>query len=185
MKKRLPKAIIQRTYFRNKFFENPTDENRYIYKKQRDVYASLLRKEKKHTLENLRNRISSITKNFGKLLNHFSEKVKSRESIVLIEKGKTISKEDEVANTLNDVFSHIVKNPNIPEHHVNAIHYRHSNYPTLKDILKYKNHPSTDTIRCAIKRLSSFYSSQVNKKTVIKEIKNSEIDRWYKIHTFP
>ena len=39
----------------------------------------------------------------------FSEKIKSRESIVLIEKGKTISKEDEVANTLNDFFSNIVK----------------------------------------------------------------------------
>ena len=67
----------------------------------------------------------------------FSEKIKSRESIVLIEKGKTISKEDEVANTLNDFFSNIVKNLNIQERHVNAIHYRLSNYPNLKAILNY------------------------------------------------
>ena len=47
------------------------------------------------------------------------EKNKSSESIVLIEKGKTFSKEDEIANTLNDYFSNIDKNPNISEHHVN------------------------------------------------------------------
>ena len=67
----------------------------------------------------------------------FSEKIKSRESIVLIEKGKTISKEDEVANTLNDFFSNIAKNLNIQEHHVNAIHHRLSNHPNLKAILNY------------------------------------------------
>ena len=32
----------------------------------------------------------------------FSEKIKPKESIILIEKGKTISKEYEGANTLND-----------------------------------------------------------------------------------
>ena len=79
------------------------------------------------------------------LTQFFSKKVKSMESIVSIEKGKTISKEDEVASTLNDVFSNIVKNHNIPEHHINALHHRLSNHSTLKAILKCKNHPSINT----------------------------------------
>ena len=87
----------------------------------------------------------------------FSEKIKSRESIVLIEKGKTISKEEEVANTLNDFFSNIIKNLNIPEHHVNVLHHRFSIHPNLKAILKYNNHLSINRIRCAAKHLSSFY----------------------------
>ena len=87
---------------------------------------------------NLMKRISATTENFlHSVKPFFSEKIKSRESIVLIEKGKTISKEDEVANTLNDFFSNIVKNLNIQERHVNAIHYRLSNYPNLKAILNY------------------------------------------------
>ena len=81
----------------------------------------ILRKEKILYSGNLNEKISPTTENFGKLLNNFSEKIKSRESIVLIEKAKTISKEDEIANTLNDIFSN-VKNLNIPEHHVNALH---------------------------------------------------------------
>ena len=107
----------------------------------------------------------------------FSEKTKSRESIVLIEKSETISKEDEVANTLNNFFSNIVTNLNIPEHHVNALHHWLSNHPILKVILlKYKNHPSINTIRCAATHLSFIYFSQVEEK-LIKEIKNLEISK--------
>ena len=47
MNKILSKAIMQRTCFRNKFLKNPTDENRYIYTKQRNSRVSLSRKEKK------------------------------------------------------------------------------------------------------------------------------------------
>ena len=48
MNKRLLKAIMQRTYFSNIFLKVPTDENRYIYTKQRDLYISFLRKDKKN-----------------------------------------------------------------------------------------------------------------------------------------
>ena len=68
-------------------------------------------------------------------------------------------------------------NLNIPEHHVNALHHSLSNHLTLNAILKYKNHPSIDTIRCATKHLSSFYFLQVDKKTVIKDIKNLKISK--------
>ena len=69
-----------------------------------------------------------------------------------------ISKEEEVANTLNCVLSNIVKNLNIPEYHVNALHYMRSNQPNFKAILKYKNRPSID---------ASFYFSQVDKRKLL------------------
>ena len=95
--------------------------------------------------------------------------MKSMESIVLIKKGKTIPKEDEEANTFNEFFSNILKNLNIPEHHVNVLHHRLFNHPTLKAIiLKYRNQPSINTIGCATKHLSSFYFSQVDKKNCFK-----------------
>ena len=94
--------------------------------------------------------------------------MKSREKIVLIKKGKTISKENEEANTFNEFFSNILKNLNIPEHHVNALHHRLFNHPTLKAILKYKDQPSINTIGCAPKHLSSFYFFQVEKRNCFK-----------------
>ena len=63
MNKRLSKAIMQRTRFRNKFLKNPTDENKYIYTKQRNLCVSLSRKveKKKNNLQTLMKKISPIT----------------------------------------------------------------------------------------------------------------------------
>ena len=44
---------MQRTCSRNKFLKNPTDENRYIYTKQRNLCASHFNKEKKQYFANL------------------------------------------------------------------------------------------------------------------------------------
>ena len=71
MNKSLSKTIMQQTRFRNKFLKNPTDENRYIYTKQRNLCVLLLRTEKNSTLQTIMKRISPITGNFGILLNHF------------------------------------------------------------------------------------------------------------------
>ena len=101
----------------------------YIYTKQRNLCASFLRKtktKKKQYFADLNEKDITDNRKFWRNVKpFFSEKIKSRESIVLIEKGKTISKEDKVANTLNlntlNTFSSdIVKNINIPEHHVNG-----------------------------------------------------------------
>ena len=67
---------MQRTRFRNKFLKNPTNEDRYIYTKNRNLCVSLLRKEKNFTLKTLMKRISPIIASFGILLNHFLLKKK-------------------------------------------------------------------------------------------------------------
>ena len=67
---------MQRTRFRNKFLKNPTNEDRYIYTKKRNLCVSLLRKEKNFTLKTLMKRISPIIASFGILLNHFLLKKK-------------------------------------------------------------------------------------------------------------
>ena len=47
MTKTFSKVNMQRTRFRNKILKNPTDQNKLIYNKQRNLWVSLLRKEKK------------------------------------------------------------------------------------------------------------------------------------------
>ena len=71
---------------------------------------------------------------------------------MLTEKGKTIFKEDEVASTLNNYSSNIVKSLNIPEHHINALHHRLSNHSTLKAILRI----SRPEVFCKKRVLRSF-----------------------------
>ena len=75
---------------------------RYIYTKQRNLCISLLRKEiKNNTLQQTYEKDITDNRKFWHTVKpFFSENIKSREIIVLIEKGKTISKEGEVGKVL-------------------------------------------------------------------------------------
>ena len=77
-----------------------------------------------------------------------------------------------MANTFNDFFSNIVKNLKIPEYqYENDPHSKLSSHPALQAIMKYRNHPSINIIRHFSQRYFSFYFSQVEKNTLLKEIR--------------
>ena len=143
MTKVLSKAVMQRTHFRNKFLKDLTTENRLIYNKQRNFCLSLLRKEKRECFANLNKKDTTDNRTFWQIVKPFlSDKIKSRENITLVNNENITSKEAEVANTLNNFFSTIIKNLKIPEYYAeNNLPPNFSRHPTLKAILKYKNHP--------------------------------------------
>ena len=174
MTKALSKSIMERTHLRNKFLKNPTNENRLAYTRKRNFCVSLLRNEKKEYFANLNEKNITDNKKFWQAVKPFlSEKNKSREKITLVKENDEIISDDvEVANTLNKFFSNIVKNLKIPERFVNnSLPHSLCSHPTLKAILKYKDHPSIPVIKGFSQRISSFYFSTVDKNTVLKEIK--------------
>lgn len=78
-------------------------------------------------------------------------KVKSKLSmhkdrIFVSEKGETLNTESETSETLNDFFSNIVKNLNIPRYSRTDSVTENITDSTLKAILKYKDHPDTNII---------------------------------------
>ena len=84
----------------------------------------------------------------------------------------------EVANTLNDFFSNIIKKLKLPEHYVeNKLSHSLSSHPALKAILKYKKNPSIKVIKSFSTHFSSFYFSQVDKNTVLKEIQKLKMNK--------
>ena len=100
------------------------------------------------------------------------DKIKSRENIILVDNEKITSDEVEEANTLNNFFLNIAKNLKIPEYYVEyKLPHGLSRHPTLKVILKYKNHSSIRIIKSFSRYFSSFYLLQVDKNTVLKEIR--------------
>ena len=69
------------------------------------------------------------------------EKKKSREKITLVKNEEPISHDVEVANTLNNYFSNVVKILKILEKFVtDSLPQSLSRHSTLNAILKYKNH---------------------------------------------
>ena len=82
-----------------------------------------------------------------------------------------ISTEDEKnAELLNALFSSAVSNLNIPEYSGINILAERISHPTLKAILKYKNHPSIVAIN-NLKKNFKFYFSVVSEEDFLKEIR--------------
>ena len=179
MTKAFSKAILQRTRFRNKFLKNPTTENRLIYNRQRNFCLSLLRKEKREYFANLNEKDITDNRTFWHIVKPvLSEKIKSTGNITLVNNKNITSKKVEVANTLNNVFLTIIKNLKIPEYYSeNNLPPNLSRHPTLKAILKYKNHPNISIIKRFSERFSSFHFSQVDKNTVLKEIMKLRLNK--------
>ena len=174
MTKAYSKAIMHRTRLRNKFLKNPTDSNKVLYNRQRNYCVCLLRKEKKEYFANLNEKTITGNRKFWHTLKPFlSDKVKSKEAIILVNKENVESKESEVAKIFNEFFSNIVKNLEIPEYQCedNNLHNRLSDTPVLQAILKYRNHPSINTIRRFSQGNRGFYFSRVDKNTALKEIR--------------
>ena len=100
------------------------------------------------------------------------------EKITLVKNERIIFDDVEVANTLNNYFSNVVKNLKIPEIFVtDSLPQSLSRHPTLNAILKYKNHPGMRVIKRFSQRFSSFYFSHVDKNTVFKEITKSNLNK--------
>ena len=179
MNKALSKAIMQGTRHGNKFLKNPTNQSMFSYTKQRNFCLSLLRKEKKEHFSNLNEKDITDKRKFCYTVKpFFLNKTKSREKIILLNNERITSDEVEVANTLYDFISNIIKNLKLPEYYVEDKHsHSLSSHPTLKAILKYKNHPSIKVVKSFSTRFSSFYFSQVHKDNVLKEIRKLKANK--------
>ena len=100
-----------RSKLRKPFLKDRTEESGRKCKKQRNVCVYLLKKAKKNCYENID--ISNLTDSnkFWKTVRRiFGSKIKSKNSVTLVEGIKIIQEEGELAKTFNELFVSIVKN---------------------------------------------------------------------------
>ena len=64
MNKTLSKALMERSKTKNRYNKHPTEANKTIYNKQRNICVNLLRKENKKYYNNLDINIFSDNKKF-------------------------------------------------------------------------------------------------------------------------
>ena len=104
-----------------------------------------------------------------------SDKIVSKEQILLDENDETISEDSKIPESLNSFFSNIAKNLKIPgcRPHNDSL-FENVSDPILKVILKYRNHPSTLTIGEVCKNKTNkqplFSFSQATRDEILKEI---------------
>ena len=172
MNKSLSRALMRRSRLRSKYLKKRSETNILAYAKQRNFCVSLLKqKTKKDYYANLNEKDIANNKKFWQTVKAlFLDKAKSKEKNTLVI-GEIISTEDEKnAELLNAFFSSAVNNLNIPEYSGINILAERISHPTLKAILKYKNHPSIVIIN-NLKMNFNFYFSVVSEEDFLKEIK--------------
>ena len=155
---------------RNCFLKRRIDENGRLFQKQRNKCVLLLRKAKEEYFSSLNVNKVVDSKSFWKIVKPFlSNKTIPSEKITLIDDHELITNEQKVANTLNDFFSIILTSLNLPESQNADQLSDNIDHPTLKAIMKWRNHPRVLAITAVYENRERFTFSSVTLADVAKE----------------
>ena len=170
MNKILSKAIMDRSRLKNKYLKHPSKENELLYKKQRNYCVNLMRREKKKFYNSLNLESITDSKRFWKTMKpFFSDKTYLNRKITLIEEGKIISNDNEVAETMNDFFSNAVKKLEIKGYEEDVD--TQNDTDTIENIIdKFKEHPSILKIKEMVKVTNVFSFSKASNIKILQEI---------------
>ena len=156
MTRALRKAVMLRSRLRNRYNKDQSIENWNKFCKHRNSCVKLFRREKRNYYNSLD--ISLVTDNKNK--------------IVLVEDETIISKDVEVAETMNEFFVPVTDSLGINENsgYENAMEGIAD--PIDKAVHKFSNHPSILKINEQYQNAGSFYFKKVTPDVVDKEIRN-------------
>ena len=173
MTKGLHKAIMKSSRLRKTFLRDRTETSRKEYKKQRNFCVKLLKKAKKDHLANLDvNSVLDNRKVWQNVKPLFSNKVKAKTTIKLIENDETTDNEIKIAKIFNEYFVNAVKKLGILTEMESATFTENNLSEVEMALKKYKNHPSITAITKRMKNLGNFTFSFnfISHDDIVKEL---------------
>ena len=193
MSKELNKAIMTRSRLHNKYLKEKSADPKIAYDKQRNYFVNLLHRTTKKYFANIN--VSSITDNkkFWKTVKPlFSDKISHKETINLAVYDTILSDDQVVAYTFNNYFNNIVKNllavtnKNYPKEIANNVNLNLLD-PVEAAIIKFKNHPSLNTIRGKISKLGDpkFYFEYTSFDQTLKELEKLDPKKTSQMNDIP
>ena len=171
MTKKLSKAIMQRSKLKNKFNKCPSDENNRLYKQQRNYCTNLLAKEKKNYFNNLDLNIFKDNKTFWQRVKPlFSEKKCAlKNNIAIVENDVIYTKEEEVAEKLNNFF--IVAVGDLEIESFPTVSKKDVTSENIQEIIKmHALHPSVVKIKENVEIVEKFNFKNVSSNQIKDEI---------------
>ena len=103
----------------------------------------------------------------------FTDKDVNHDNITFVENEETVSDNKEISETLNNFFSEVVTNLNLPQYHDPTVNVYDVEDPLARTVEKYKNHPSIRLIKENYRNTNNtFRFENVSVKDIEKELKN-------------
>ena len=131
-----------------------------------------MRKTKRDYFKQLNNKVVSDTRKFWQTISPLFSEGFRKETIILKDSNRTITKNHELAETFNTFFSNITQNLKIDSNLVEITENLNISDPVLKAIKKYEKHPSIIQIKEKMKNKNmSFSFSFVTKETILNELR--------------
>ena len=174
MTKALRKAIMRRYELETKYFKLKTNDTLKAYKKQKNYYSRLYKKERKKFFENLNLPFVVDNKKFSKLVKPlFNEKGGGvSNEVVLLEKDKILRDDNEVPKEFHSYFNSIVSSLGITENEYTIQKNIPSSEPIDKAIMLFRFHPSILLIKSKINTSHKFSFTEIETDDVDKEIRS-------------
>ena len=160
------------TRLRNKYHNNRTDANLKALKKQRNKYVKLLRKAKFDYYQNINLGNLTTNRKFWKTVKPiFSDKAQVNSSFTLIENGKMINKDSEIAEIFNHHFATITDRLGISTYDSVLLPTDGILDSVDKAIRKYDAHSSICKVRENVKITNNIEFSEVSTSDIAVQLK--------------
>ena len=170
----LRKAIMNRSRLFNKFKKDNSEQNKWAYKKQRNLCVKLLKKAKRTFYNTLDVKKISDNKTFWKTIKpNFTEKTIKDQKITLVENDSVISEDSELAEVFSKYFENVVKNLNIQR----PIFSQEHDDPIANAITNFEQHPSILKIKENRNVCSPFSFEPVSLDEITKETLNLDASK--------
>ena len=143
MSKALRKAMMRRTELANKYHKSNTEYDYLRFRKHRNYVNRLYKRERKFYFNNLKkNDIEDVRKFWKTVKPLLSDKSDIHTTIRLVNDGKIVTNDSEIATNFNDKFSNVISELDLGSGWISS-----ENTSNLKDpidiaLTKFKNHPS-------------------------------------------
>ena len=169
---------MKRSFLENNFYKNRSTYNKRAYRKQKNFCNRLYKKERISYYSNLdMKNITDNKKNWNTVKPLFTNKGGTKENITLVNEGKIITEDIQVAQTFNDFFDNAVNSMNIEEDKYLETDTIRLSDPVEIAIKKIENHPSIIKIKENIKNNKTFSFSEVNTNDIASEIKKLKTNK--------
>ena len=171
MTKILRKAIMRRSTLKNRYLKEKSDESLKAFKKQKNYTKRLAKRERTKYFANLDlKKFTDNIKFWNTVKPMFSNTGNCTNKITLVEKGKIITDDAELAETFNGFFIDAVSSLSIEENRALLDDASDEIDPIRKAVKKFRNHPSIIDIKRHVQITEKFSFWEVDIAEMTKEI---------------
>ena len=173
MTKVLRKAIMRRSSLKSIYLKNKTDQSLREFKKHKNYTRRLAKRERTKYFANLDlNQYTDNIKFWNTVKPMFSSSSHGSSKITLVEKGKIITDDKELADTFSGFFVDAVSSLSINENKALLDDVCEDADPVRRAVKKFQYHPSIIEIKKHVQVVEKFKFWEVDNSEMTIEIKN-------------